>query len=260
MKRAAAAFACVALAAACMPAAAHLDMRVEGAVAHAGTLQLKDGARLSDAALAAGVKPDAYLLGAAWLRPRNRAPQVRLQAGILFDLDTLHRDALLRGDAQASQALLMLREWLAAMPVTGREPAVLAPRVVEATPAENRPLAPGDELFYPVRPASIRIVGAVAHACMLAFQPLSDARAYLAGCARAAMADRDWVWVIQPDGHVSREGIALWNRSQPQPLAPGALIYVPVSQRIARAVDASMNRDIARFLATQMLPGPGASR
>jgi hypothetical protein len=68
------------------------------------------------------------------------------------------------------------------------------------------------------------------------------------------------VWVIQPDGHVSRCGIAAWNLSAPEPLAPGALIYVPLAPKFSAAVDDGLNRDIARFLATQVLPGPGAPR
>jgi protein involved in polysaccharide export with SLBB domain len=260
MKRFALAIACALLAACSLPATARMEVTVTGAVTHPGTLSLKDDARLSAAALAAGVQHDAYLLGAAWLRPQNRRPQVRLKAGIEYDLNALHHRALLRGNAQASAALLALHDWIASLPVTGREPALLAPRVVEATPAQNHPLAPGDVLYYPPRPRSIRVVGAVVHACRMAFRPLADARAYLAGCRGGMLADRDWVWVIQPDGHVSKRGIAAWNRSAPGPLAPGAVIYMPVTQQAADAVDGGMNRDIAHFLATQVLPGPGAPR
>lgn len=230
---------------------ARIDVRVEGEVARPGMLQLADGARISDAALAAKVQRDAYLLGAAWLRPANRTAQVRLKAGILFDLDTLHRAALLHGDIVAAQTWRQWREWIGRMPVTGREPALLAPRVVEATPARNLPLAAGDTLYYPPRPATIEIVGAVARPCHESFRPLADAGAYLARCAHSDLADLDWVWVIEPDGHVSRVGVAPWNRSAPTALAPGATIYIPVSPRRAKAVDAAMNRDIARFLATQ---------
>jgi hypothetical protein len=62
--------------------------------------------------------------------------------------------------------------------------------------------------------------------------------------------------VIQPDGQVFRRGVALWNRSLPLPLAPGALVFVPLSARTAGAVDDTLNHDMADFLATQLLPGP----
>lgn len=260
MRRFAATFACLLLLACSLPAAARIEVTVSGAVQHAGTLSLPDDARLSDAALAAGVRRDAYPLGAAWLRPQDRTAQMRLKAGIEYDLGVLHRRALLRGDAESAAALAGLRAWIAGLPVTGRVPALLAPRVVEATPAENRPLAPGDALYYPTRPSGIRVVGAFAHPCRLAFRPLADARAYLAACAAGPLASRNWVWVIQPDGRVSKHGIAAWNLSAPEPLAPGALIYVPLAHKFAATVDDDLNRDVAHFLATQVLPGPGAPR
>jgi hypothetical protein len=243
------------LAAVTLPATA-AQVRVEGAVDHPGTLALKDGARLSDAALAAGVQPRAYLLGAAWLRPSLLAAQQRLKAGVLFDLDSLHLRALQRGDSALADTVGELRNELAALPVTGRAPALLAPRAVEADAAANRPLLPGDRLFYPLRPGTVRVVGAVQSPCTLPLRPLQDARRYLADCPHAADADRDWIYVVQPDGHVSRQGVALWNRSAPLSLAPGAVVYVPLAARATKAVDDTLNRDVADFLATQLLPGP----
>lgn len=240
---------------------AHAELQVQagGAVNHPGMLILKDSARLSDAALAADVQPQAYLLGAAWLRPSLRVAQERLKAGILFDLDQLNLHAIQRGNTGLADTVSQLRTATAALPVTGRAPALLAPRAVETNATANLPLLPGDRLFYPLRPSTIRVVGAVQSPCSLPLQPLQDARAYLAQCPSAHGADRDWIYVIQPDGHVFRRGVALWNRSTPLPLAPGALIYVPLSTRTAAAIDDTLNSDMADFLATQLLPGPGAT-
>ncbi|MBD8872838.1 capsule biosynthesis GfcC family protein [Rhodanobacter sp. DHB23] len=238
---------------------AGLQVQVGGAVNRPGTLSLKDGARLSNAALAADVQPQAYLLGAAWLRPSLLVPQERLKVGILFDLDQLHLRAMQRGDTALADTVGQLRNATAMLPVTGREPALLAPRAVETNADANLPLLPGDRLFYPLRPDTIRVVGAVQSPCTLPLQPLRNALGYLAQCPLAHGADRDWVYVIQPDGQVFRRGVALWNRSTPLPLAPGALVYVPLSARIAGAVDDTLNHDMADFLATQLLPGPGTA-
>ena len=68
----------------------------------------------------------------------------------------------------------------------------------------------------------------------------------------SAFADPDWLYVIEPDGRVFRQGIALWNRSAALALAPGAVLYVPFKPRaIEPAADADFNRDMARFIATQ---------
>ncbi len=248
----------VLLAAATLPALAQVQVRVEGAVDHPGVLNLKDSARLSDAALAAQVQPEAYMLGAAWLRPSLQSKQQRLKAGVLFDLDSLHLQSLQRGNAALAEEVGRLRNRIAALPVTGRMPALLDPRPVEANATANLPLQSGDRLFYPVRPATIRIVGAVQQPCTLPLQPMQDARIYLAACPYSRRADHDWIYVIEPDGRVFHRGVALWNRSQPLSLAPGAVIYVPLPARTARRVDATLNHDVAAFLATQTLPSPGS--
>lgn len=238
------------------PVHAQIEVRVEGAVSQPGTLQLKDAARISDAALAAKVQPDAYMLGAAWLRPSRIKQQTRDKAGVLYDLDALHRDALLNGNAGLAQTVSHMRQWVSGLPITGREPALLDPRVVEATAAANWPLDAGDTLFYPAHPTTVRVVGALPHTCTLPFEPMQDARHYLALCPPARDADKDWAWVIQPDGRAFKLGVALWNLSNPLPVAPGATIYLPVREHLADKIDPDLNRDLAAFLATQILPGP----
>jgi len=237
--------------------AAPIRVQLAGAVSHPGTLTLKQRARLSDAALAAQPRPDAYLLGAAWLRADLQRSQLRLKAGVLFDLGQLQQHAL-HGDRTGLAALAgRLRQWLAAMPVTGRQPALLDPRAVEINTAKNHLLADGDQLVYPRRPGDIRVVGAVVHDCRLPLVPLQDARLYLAACPGDHAADPDTIYVIEPDGRVFVQGIALWNRSTPRVLAPGAVIYVPLRASAIKPIDPSLNHDLAAFLATQLLPGPG---
>lgn len=242
-------------------AAGAVQVQASGAVTHAGSFELHAGARLSDAALAAQPLPQAYMLGAAWLRPGLLVTQQRLKAGVLFDLASLQRHA--RADGQQELATLAgaMHEWIGALSVTGRQsPALLDPRAVEVNAPVNRPVAAGDNLYYPVRPATIRVIGAVEQPCTLPLVPLQDARRYLPACATSAAADVDNIYVIQPDGRVFVQGIALWNRSAPLSLAPGAVIYVPLRTRAVQQVDPALNADIAKFLATQLLPGPGVAR
>jgi hypothetical protein len=231
-----------------------IQVQVDGAVAQPSMLTLQGHARLSDAAIAARPLPDAYMLGAAWLRPALKTAQQRLKAGVLFDLDNLQHRAGNQGTELAALAQ-QLHQWISAMPVTGREPALLDPRVVEVIDSENRPLADGDRLYYPLRPDTVRVVGAMQHACALALVPLQDARKYLAACPRANAADSNIIYVIEPDGRVFVQGVALWNLSPPRTLAPGSIIYVPLRAVAIKPVDASLNSDIASFLATQTLPG-----
>lgn len=240
-------------------AMASMQVEVRGAVNQPGRLELKPDARLSDAALAAKVQSRAYVLGAAWLQPGRITAQTRLKAGVVFDLSQLALRALQHRQMPLAASASALRSWITSLPVTGRTPALLDPHAVEINVQANWPLHPGDTLFYPLRPDTIRIVGAVQHACTVSFQPLRAARRYLKTCQKVPhVADRDWIYVIQPDGRVFRQGIALWNPSTPMPLAPGATIYVPFAEHRADAIDPDLNHDVADFLATQLLPGPEA--
>jgi hypothetical protein len=238
--------------------AAPVQVELAGVVANAGTQTLKDHARLSDAALAAQPLQLAYILGAAWLRPSLLESQERLKAGVLFDLDSLQQQATQQGKQDLATLAGAMADWIKPMPVTGRQQALLDLRAVEVNPPENHLLADGDRLYYPLRPDAIRIVGAVQQPCTLPLVPLQDARDYLASCAATGEADQDVIYVIEPDGRLFEQGIALWNRSTPLTLAPGALIYVPLRARAIKSVDPLLNHDLASFLATQLLPGPQA--
>lgn len=241
------------------PAAA-TQVELGGDVDAPGPMQLPAKARLSDAALAAHVRTDAYMAGAAWLRPSLKLEQQRAKAGLLFDLDSVKRQALKDGHDDLAQLAAGLATWLNAMPVTGRQVALLDPRAVEVNATENHLVGEGDALYYPRRPSTIRVVGAVAQSCELPLVALQDARQYLAGCAPSPQADADWLYVIQPDGRIYRQGIALWNRSAPMSLAPGAFLYVPISERQVHGVAPDLNHELSAFLATQLLADPEAHR
>lgn len=229
---------------------------IKGAVSTPGQMRLPPHARLSDAALAAGVRPDAYMLGAAWLRPTLLAEQQRLKAGLLFDLDSLRRHALKQDRKELAELSASLGAWLQTLPAQGRQMALLDPRAVEVNPTANRLVADGDILYFPQRPATIHIVGAVDHACELPVTALQDAHTYLKACPRSRIADADWIFVVQPDGRVFEQGIGIWNRSHALALAPGAVIYVPLNDAGMRDVAPDLNRSVAAFLATQPLAEP----
>ena len=48
-----------------------------------------------------------------------------------------------------------------------------------------------------------------------------------------------------------QQGIALWNRADPQAVAPGGSIYVPLRESVLKSIDPAFNSDVATFIATQ---------
>ncbi|MDH4568448.1 hypothetical protein E8E95_17335 [Pseudomonas sp. BN414] len=227
---------------------------VEGDAAAPGQFPVEAMTRLHDVLLPAQVSPNAYLLGAAWLHRPLRQEQTRLKLGVLFDLATLERNALLDNRPALAELARGLTSKVQAMPVTGRRVAELDPVKVELNHEYNLELSAGDRLIYPTRPAYVRIEGAVLAECQLPFVPMQMARDYLEACPRHAEADLDELFVVQPDGRVQRQGIALWNRTDaPPPPAPGARIYVPVRGAGLGDPTPDLNAEFATFIGTQPL-------
>lgn len=235
------------------PVPAQVTVTVAGAVARPGTYTLAGKPRLADAVRTAQVDPEAYVLGASWSQRSQVLSQRRERAGLLYELEVIRQKAVAAGDDAMAAASRSLRDWLQSLPLTGRRLVhTLDPAQLAVSDADNFPLDDGDQLSYPKRPAGVRVVGAVMHPCMLPQIGLKAARDYLAGCVPSSAADKELLYVIQPDGKVSELGIALWNRSPPMMLAPGAIIYVPLDRHVIRPVaDEVFNRELADFLATQ---------
>ncbi|UUS13455.1 capsule biosynthesis GfcC family protein [Stenotrophomonas sp. CD2] len=74
---------------------------------------------------------------------------------------------------------------------------------------------------------------------------------YLRDCTVTSAADRNDLYVVQPDMTVQKVGVAQWNRTDPQAVAPGGVIFVPLRQHAIDAVDSAFNAEFAAFIATQ---------
>ncbi|MDG2969556.1 capsule biosynthesis GfcC family protein [Pseudomonas extremaustralis] len=245
--------AALALLCGCAPLCLAAAVSVSGQVAHPGTVALQPEARLLDVLTASQPDAQGYWLGAAWLHQPLLERQTRLKAGVLFDLDTLRRVALAAGREGRARVATQLYEQVQALPVTGRRLTPLDPVAVEVGFAPNPSISAGDRLVYPPRPDYVRVLGAVATACTLAFQPMQRARDYLRACPPGPQADADYLWLIQPDGHVTRLGNAPWNREEGAPPAPGSTLLVPIRSDDLDPPTPELNQQLAEFIATQPL-------
>lgn len=228
-----------------------ITIEAQGSVRNPGSHALPAGARLSNAALAARPDENAYMLGAALLRRQSIPSQAALKAGLLFDLEQLAKQP-----ANAAVANHLLRQFHS-MPVTGRIPQLLDPRPLEASRTLDIPAQEGDHLLYPQRPGTITVLGAVVEPCQLTHIALADAAAYARQCPRLVQASKDYIHLVQPDGSHRKLGVAAWNRDANAPLAPGAIVFVPLDEQVVRRTAPDVNEDAARFLATQVLENPG---
>ncbi|MBO3277165.1 capsule biosynthesis GfcC family protein [Pseudomonas schmalbachii] len=237
----------------CHAASASDQVEVRGDAKRPGLQTITPDTRLSTVFNAAQVNPESYWLGAAWLHQSLLKQQGRLKAGILFDLQLLKRKALLDDQPALAELLGRLHQQITDLPVTGRLPHLLDPVGVEVDSEQNALVGAGDVFIFSPRPNHVRVVGAVQADCTLAHIPLQAARLYLQQCAQRAEADGDWLYLIQPDGNVSRLGIALWNRQDSAPPAPGSTILVPIKAAGPDSPAPDLNQELAEFLATQPL-------
>ena len=222
---------------------------IDGAVLKPGEYQWHPNARLHDAVVAGQVSAQAWPLGAALLRQSAIEPQQRLKAGVLYELRANSLYARGENAPELQQLLDRLESFVERLPVTGRVVAQLDPFQL-LIPSKNELLEAGDELVYPRRPSTVKVLGAVATDCQLPFDAALQLRDYLRQCPAHPAADRNSVHVIQPDGTTERVGIAHWNQQQVT-LAVGAIIYRPLNPAVLSPETQDLNGDMAALLATQ---------
>lgn len=207
--------------------------------------------RLASALLAARPSSRAFPPATVFTREAARKEQIRLKAGIEHDLDQL----MIHGEPTIASLAGRLRRWIARMPVTGRKGIVTDARLMELQPQHNPRIEAGDTITYLARPSTVEVVGAVVKPCTIEHSPLDDATDYVKKCPSTGEADPDQIVVIQIDGTIQIQGVALWNRSDPQHVSPGSRILVPIATREIAQIAPDLNEDLSRFIATQ-LPSP----
>ena len=226
---------------------------VSGDVLKPVSVAFKPGMRLLDVISQAQPNPESYWLAAAWLHQPEVEKQIRLKAGVLFDLKMLQRGALLNNNDGLATVAARLHQDISQLPVTGRKVVSLDPVALEVGFAHNYLLSDGDKVTYPPRTNSVSVVGAVEHDCTLPYQPLLEVRDYLDSCPRLKEAEADFLWLIHPDGTYKRVAIAAWNREDGVYAVAGSKILVPVRNDNADLPTPDLNEQLAQFLATQPL-------
>ncbi|MBV4475189.1 capsule biosynthesis GfcC family protein [Pseudomonas botevensis] len=236
-----------------LSAASQAAVTVTGDVANPGPVELPAGGRLLDVIGEAVPNAEGYWLAGVLLRQSLLEEQTRLKAGVLFDLDVLHRLSSLFDRPSRAALAVRVSEEVRQMPVTGRQIADLDPVALEVGFARNIRLDDGDRLIYPKRVDEVEVLGAVAEPCRLPYQPLQEAREYLQGCTLLeGDADADYLWLIQPNGVSRRIGIAHWNRESGHLPVAGSKILVPLKNDDLDPPIPELNQQLAEFIATQL--------
>ena len=183
-----------------------------------------------------------YLPGLIWMVPEEAQVQRRIKLHLLEQIQSAEvAPEVNRIDAGN------LAEFVASFPATGRVVVDKTdPRWLEVNPQHDPILKNGQRIVIPARPTTVTVVRGDGHTCQVAHSVNFYAPDYIRRCDAAG--SPQLAWVVQPDGLVQRAGVALWNKSEQDPPAPGA--WIVVADPSIPWPDAIMEQ-VARLLATQ---------
>lgn len=218
-----------------------LQVRVDGEARLPSNATLARADTIGQLVSATIYAEDAYLTGAALIRNKYVLYQ---SARRLLLLSTLKELSL------PESTMRELYAQISALKVTGRIPQQFDWDIVALSPAQNRQLIADDIFYVPRRPDDIKIVGAIkAHSVpFVAGKTVAD---YARAFTLLPDANKSEVWIIFPDTHIEKVGVAYWNQQHTY-IAPGSYIYVPLAEGDEKL--AEFQQSLRSLLATQILP------
>ncbi len=161
-------------------------------------------------------------------------------------LDLRQAQAATQGRMQ--QSYKNLAQWLALTSARPRLPVVSTdPYWLQANPTKDPILQVGDELSVREAVRDINVIRTSGQRCRAAFSAGRSLQGYLDDCDSAGTGLNS-AWVLQPDGVVSEQGIALWNKSARLALAPGAWLVMLPNEYSRHAGDQFAARHLLQLL------------
>ncbi|MCD8571703.1 MAG: capsule biosynthesis GfcC family protein [Alphaproteobacteria bacterium] len=125
--------------------------------------------------------------------------------------------------AQAQTLVSELKE----VQAVGRITVEADPAVLAAQPEVDMLLEPGDRIYIPKRPMTVRVSGEVLSPASLQFRDGKKPRDYIDEAGGFTFnADKDRSFVLFPDGSAQPIAVNIWNHN-PSFIPPGSTIVVP---------------------------------
>lgn len=225
-----------------------------GEVANPGTYDLVPGDTLGKLlARAGGVTPQGYPDGTIFSRESERKrEEVRFRAQAR-DLEMKLASMLEENDDEkkpsdkemgaAKDLIVQLKQ----ADALGRITVESDPGVLEAKPDLDILLEPGDRIYIPKRPLTVRVAGEVLSPAALQFRTEKDPRDYIGEAGGYTYnADKDRTFVIYPDGSAQPLSVSAWNHSATL-IPPGSTIVVPRDPKPFDFIDSA--KDLTQIMA-----------
>lgn len=174
------------------------------------------------------------------------------QKQVLARLDALSADFRQDNDVGEAAAVESLRRQVAELKVTGRQFVSLDPDVIRLRDGANRKLSGDYSLYGQVKPTSVYVFGVVTPTGSQPFQTSHDVADYLQTHQRLSGAEKNYAWVISPEGQSELAPVAYWNRRHVE-VMPGSVIYVGFSSWALPSAFQDINEEIVSLL-THRIP------
>ncbi|MCB1782952.1 MAG: SLBB domain-containing protein [Alphaproteobacteria bacterium] len=224
---------------------------ISGEVTSPGQYDLLPGDKVSDLLKrAGGLTPQAYPFGAIFSRESERkSEQLRFRAAAQ-DMQrslaaAIERDKNPPGAAQIEMVRGLAAE-LGAIQAVGRITVETDPAKLEIKPELDMLLEPGDRLYIPKRPLTVRVSGEVLSPASLQFRSGKDPLDYIHEAGSFTYnADKDRTFVLYPDGSAQPLQVNTWNH-KPALIPPGSTIIVPRDPKPFDFIESA--RDVSQIL------------
>lgn len=209
---------------------------VLGEVAHPGHYDLLPGDTLGRLlARAGGLSDHAYPDGAIFSRDaerkaeeaRFRAAARDLERAVAAAADNADRKKQSAPDAEQLSMARELANELRTVEGVGRITVEANPAILATRPELDILLQPGDRVYIPRRPLTVRVHGEVLSPASLQFRADKSPRDYIAEAGGMTYhADDSRTFVLLPDGSAQPLAVSAWNHRATM-IPPGSTIVVP---------------------------------
>jgi hypothetical protein len=162
------------------------------------------------------------------------------------------QDLIAGANQQLKPGLAALQKELTDWQLGQRIPIRIDYDLARADAALNPRFEPGQyQLLLTERPTGVRFFGAVPYSVTMKHIDATTVQSYLAGLPLLAVADPQYVVVIQPDGRILNAGIQSWNWQHLE-VMPGAMVYIPFAAGWFSADFSALNKHIPALAVHRM--------
>jgi protein involved in polysaccharide export with SLBB domain len=208
------------------------SVMIIGEVSHPGRYDLLPGDTLGKLLERAGSITDhAYPPGAIFSRESDRkAEEARFRAAARELERAVAAASEKKDNPPDTQQIAMARDLaneLREVEAVGRITVEADPTVLKTNPAQDILLEPGDKIYIPRRPLTVRVHGEVLSPANLQFRESKKPTDYIAEAGGMTYyADDDRTFVLYPDGSAQPLMVSAWNHKATF-IPPGSTIVVP---------------------------------